>query len=39
MLVLLLPGVRLLPWERALAAIRWNVLMLFAIALTVATWG
>jgi di/tricarboxylate transporter len=36
MIVLLLPGVRLLTWERALAAIRWNVIILFAAALAVA---
>jgi anion transporter len=36
MLVLLLPGVRLLTWERALAAVRWNIVMLFGITLALA---
>jgi len=37
MLALLLPGIRVLTWERALAAVRWNVVILFAIALALAT--
>ena len=37
MLLLLLPGVRVLTWERALVAIRWNVIILFAISLALAT--
>ncbi len=36
MLLLLLPGLRVLTWERALAAIRWNVIILFAISLALA---
>lgn len=35
-LVLLLPGVRLLTWERALDAVRWNVVVLFAASLALA---
>jgi anion transporter len=35
-ILLLLPGVRVLPWERALAAIRWNVIILFGISLALA---
>ena len=36
MLLLLLPGLRVLPWERAVEAIRWNVIILFAISLALA---
>lgn len=35
-LVLLLPGVRVVPWDRAMAAIRWNVIILFGISLALA---
>ncbi len=35
-LVLMLPGVRLLTWDRALAAVKWNVVILFAVSLTIA---
>ncbi len=37
MLLLLLPGLRVLTWEQALVAIRWNVIILFAISLALAT--
>jgi len=36
-MVMLLPGVRLLSWERALSAVRWNVIILFAVSLSLAT--
>jgi anion transporter len=36
-MVMLLPGVRLLSWERALGAVRWNVIILFAVSLSLAT--
>jgi sodium-dependent dicarboxylate transporter 2/3/5 len=35
-LVLMLPGVRLLTWDRGLAAVKWNVVILFAVSLTIA---
>ncbi len=35
-LVMLLPGVRLLDWDRALAAVKWNVIILFAVSLSLA---
>lgn len=35
-LALMLPGVRLLSWERALAAVKWNVIILFAVSLSLA---
>lgn len=35
-LALLLPGVRLLTWERALDAVKWNVIVLFAASLALA---
>jgi len=35
--LLLLPGVRVLTWERALAAVRWNVVILFGLSLALAT--
>lgn len=35
-LLLLLPGLRVLTWERAMAAIRWNVVILFGISLALA---
>ncbi len=35
-LALLLPGVRVLSWERAMAAIRWNVIILFGVSLALA---
>jgi anion transporter len=33
---LMLPGVHLLTWDRALAAVKWNVVILFAVSLTLA---
>ena len=36
MLALLIPGMRLLSWDRALAAVRWNVVILFAVSLSLA---
>ncbi|MDR7418168.1 MAG: SLC13 family permease [Armatimonadota bacterium] len=33
---LLLSGMRLLTWERAVAAVKWNVLIIFAVALALA---
>lgn len=36
-LVLMLPGFRLLSWDRAVAAVRWNVVMLFGVSLALAT--
>ncbi len=35
-IALLLPGIRLLTWERAMAAVRWNVIILFGVALALA---
>jgi sodium-dependent dicarboxylate transporter 2/3/5 len=35
-LALLLPGMQVLTWERALGAVKWNVLILFAVSLTLA---
>ncbi len=35
-LALLVPGMRLLTWERALGAVKWNVLILFAVSLSLA---
>lgn len=35
-LALLLPGMRLLTWTRALASVKWNVLILFAVSLALA---
>jgi len=35
-ILLLLPGVRVLTWERAMAAIRWNVIILFGVSLALA---
>lgn len=35
-LLLLLPGLRVLTWERALAAVRWNVIILFGVSLALA---
>jgi anion transporter len=35
-ILLLLPGVRVLSWERAMAAIRWNVIILFGVSLALA---
>ncbi|MDR7529040.1 MAG: SLC13 family permease [Armatimonadota bacterium] len=35
-LPLLLPGLQVLTWERALAAVRWNVIILFGVALALA---
>jgi len=35
-ILLLLPGLRVLTWERAMAAIRWNVIILFGISLALA---
>ncbi len=35
-ILLLLPGIRVLSWERAMAAIRWNVIILFGISLALA---
>ena len=36
-LLILLPGIRLLSWGRAMGAIRWNVIILFGVALALAT--
>ncbi len=36
-LALLLPGVRLLDWDRALRAVKWNVIILFAMSLSLAS--
>lgn len=36
MLALLMPGVRLLNWDRALSAVKWNVVILFAVSLSLA---
>jgi len=36
-LALMLPGMRLLSWDRALAAVRWNVIILFAVSLSLAS--
>lgn len=35
-ILLLLPGVRVLSWERAMASIRWNVIILFGVSLALA---
>lgn len=35
-MLLLFPGVRVLPWTRAMAAIRWNVIILFGVSLALA---
>jgi sodium-dependent dicarboxylate transporter 2/3/5 len=35
-LALLLPGIRVLSWERALGAVRWNVIILFGVSLALA---
>lgn len=35
-IALLLPGVRVLSWERAMAAVRWNVIILFGVSLALA---
>lgn len=35
-ILLLLPGVRVLTWERAMGAVRWNVIILFGISLALA---
>ncbi len=35
-MALLLPGVRVLDWDRALAAVKWNVIILFAVSLSLA---
>lgn len=35
-ITLLLPGVRVLTWERAMASIRWNVIILFGVSLALA---
>ncbi|MDR7480963.1 MAG: DASS family sodium-coupled anion symporter [Armatimonadota bacterium] len=35
-LTLVLPGMRVLSWERALGAVKWNVVILFAVSLTLA---
>jgi anion transporter len=35
-MLLLLPGVRVLLWARAMAAIRWNVIILFGVSLALA---
>ncbi|MDR7484646.1 MAG: SLC13 family permease [Armatimonadota bacterium] len=35
-LVLLLPGMQLLTWERALRAVKWDILILFAVSLSLA---
>lgn len=35
-LALLMPGVRVLSWERALGAVRWNVIILFGVSLALA---
>lgn len=34
--VLMLPGVRVLSWERALESVRWNVIILFGVSLALA---
>lgn len=33
---LMLPGIRVLTWERALASVRWNVIILFGVSLALA---
>ena len=35
-MLLLLPGLRVLTWDRAMAAIRWNVIILFGVSLALA---
>lgn len=35
-IALLMPGVRVLSWERAMAAVRWNVIILFGVSLALA---
>jgi anion transporter len=35
-LALLMPGVRVLSWERALSSVRWNVIILFGVSLALA---
>lgn len=35
-IVLLMPGMRVLSWERALGAVRWNVIILFGVSLALA---
>ncbi|MGQ0571016.1 MAG: SLC13 family permease [Armatimonadota bacterium] len=35
-LALLVPGMRLLDWDRALHAIKWNIVILFAVSLSLA---
>ncbi len=35
-LALLLPGIRLLTWERAMDSVRWNVIILFGVSLALA---
>lgn len=34
---LMLPGMRVLSWERALGSVRWNVIILFGVSLALAT--
>jgi len=34
--ILLLPGVQVLSWERAMASVRWNVIVLFGVSLALA---
>jgi len=35
-IALLMPGVRVLSWERAMGAVRWNVIILFGVSLALA---
>ena len=35
-LALLMPGVRVLSWERAISSVRWNVIILFGVSLALA---
>ncbi|MDQ7843407.1 MAG: SLC13 family permease [Armatimonadota bacterium] len=35
-LLLLLPGVQVLSWDRAMASVRWNVIVLFGVSLALA---
>ncbi|HEV8354707.1 MAG TPA: DASS family sodium-coupled anion symporter [bacterium] len=36
-IALMLPGIRVLSWERALDAVRWNVIILFGVSLALAS--
>jgi len=35
-LILLMPGVQVLSWDRAMASVRWNVIILFGVSLALA---